>query len=94
MVDVFVSHKRRYSRENCFGFVQFRKMEETLNAIRNLNGIKVREKILKVSSLNMAEMVCSSLDKFFMKELKVQKIWGVRREPKKVVMLPGVIKRW
>ena len=46
---MFISHKRRRSNENRFGFVRFEKIEEAHNAARNLNGIKVRGQVLKVS---------------------------------------------
>ena len=49
VIDVFVSHKRRRKNDCRFGFVRFRKLEEAKNAIRNLDGIKVRGKSMKVS---------------------------------------------
>ena len=49
VVDVFVSHKRRRTNGSYFGFVWYKKLEEAMNALRNLNGIKVRGKALKVA---------------------------------------------
>ena len=49
VVDVFVSHKRCKISGSRFGFVHFKEMEEAKRAVRNLNGIKVRGNMLKVS---------------------------------------------
>ena len=46
---MFVSHKRRKSNGNRFAFVRFKKLEEAESTMRNLNGIKVRVKVLMVS---------------------------------------------
>ena len=49
IIDVYVSRKRR-SKNNCrFGFVHFKKSEEAKQAIRNLDGVKIKDKIMKVS---------------------------------------------
>ena len=49
VTDVHVSHKRRSKYDHRFGFVRFKKLEEARKAVRNLNGVKIREKIMKVS---------------------------------------------
>ena len=77
VVDVFISHNRRKSNASQFGFVRFKKMEETMNAINNLNSIKVKGKVLKVSfsKYDRNGMIRSSE---FMKVIRVMMIWGVR----------------
>ena len=49
VIDVYVSQKRRKNNDCWFGFIRFKKLEETRSAVRNLNGVKIREKSLKVS---------------------------------------------
>ena len=49
ITDVYVSKKKRRSRDCRFGFVRFKKVEEAKMAIRNLNGVMIRGKIMKVS---------------------------------------------
>ena len=43
--DVYVSHKQRRMNDCRFGFVRFKKLEAAQNAIRNLDGIKIRGKL-------------------------------------------------
>ena len=47
--NVFISHKRRSKSDDRFGFVRFKRLEEAERAIRNLNGIKIRDNYIKVS---------------------------------------------
>ena len=47
IIDVYGSKKKR-SRRDC-RFVRFRKLEEAKMAVRNLNGVMIREKIMKAS---------------------------------------------
>ena len=49
VTDVYVSQKRKSNYDYRFGFVRFKKLEEARKAIRNLNGVKIRKKIMKVS---------------------------------------------
>ena len=49
ITDVYVSKKKRRNRDCRFGFVRFKKVEEAEMAIRNLNGVMIRGKIMKVS---------------------------------------------
>ena len=49
IIDVFVSKKRRRFSGSCFGFVQFKKVEEAMSAIRNLDGTRIRGRSIKVS---------------------------------------------
>ena len=49
IIEVYVSHKRRSKNDCRFGFVRFKKLEEAKKAIRNLDGVKIRDKFMKVS---------------------------------------------
>ena len=49
VVDVYVSHKRRIRNGCKFSFVRFKKIKEAKNAIRDLDGVKVRDRCMKVS---------------------------------------------
>ena len=49
IIDVYVSKKIRRRSDCRFGFVRFRKLEEAKMAVRNLNGVMIREKIMRVS---------------------------------------------
>ena len=46
---VFVLQKRRHNCHWHFGFVRFKKLEEARSAVRNLDGVEIREKTMKVS---------------------------------------------
>ena len=47
--DVFVSHKIRRNKECRFGFVRFKYLEDARKAIRNLNGTRIRDKMMMIS---------------------------------------------
>ena len=47
--DVFISTKKRKSSSDYFDFVRFKRYSQALSAIKNLNGLSVRGKALKVS---------------------------------------------
>ena len=49
IIDVFVSKKIRRFSGSRFAFVRFKKVEEALSAIRNLDGIRIRGRSIKVS---------------------------------------------
>ena len=49
VLDVYVSQKRRNNHACRFGFVRFEKVEEASKAIKVLDGVKIRGKIMKVS---------------------------------------------
>ena len=96
IIDVYVSQKRRRNNDCQFGFVRFKKLDEARKAIKNLNGVKIREKSLKVSFakydkegrpwngvvLQEAEKVA---DATVEKEDKYRKVTNVGRSYKEVV---------
>ena len=49
VIEVFVSQKRQKNNDNRFDFVRYNTREEALNAVKNLNGIRLSGKTLKVS---------------------------------------------
>ena len=49
VTNIFVSQKKRSNYDCCFGFVCFKELEEAKKAVRNLNGVEIREKTMKVS---------------------------------------------
>ena len=49
VVDVFVSQRRRLKSNRRFGFVRFKNLEEARNAVKNLNGVKIRGRSINVS---------------------------------------------
>ena len=49
VTDVYVSQKRRNNYACRFDFVRFEKLEEARKTVRNLDGVKIRGKIMKVS---------------------------------------------
>ena len=49
VIDVFISQKRRRYSNGKFGFIRFKELEEVLNAVRNLDGAKIRGGRIKVS---------------------------------------------
>ena len=48
VTDVFVSQKKRENYYCRFGFVRFKELEKGKKAVRNLNGVKIMEKTVKV----------------------------------------------
>ena len=42
VIDVYISQKRRRYCDGKFGFVRFKELEEALNAVRNLDGARIR----------------------------------------------------
>ena len=49
VIDVYISQKRRRYSNGKFGFIRFKELEEALNAIRNLDGARIRGRRIKVS---------------------------------------------
>ena len=94
VTDVYVSYKRQRNNETCFGFVRFKKMEEAKNVVRNLNGIKIRGKILKVSFAKYDKKGMPWIAQFCRKEIMMLKLWEKQREPRKFLLMGGVLKRW
>ena len=48
-MDMFVSHKRWKNSDSRFGLVCYKRKEEALEAVKNLNGIKKKGRVLEVS---------------------------------------------
>ena len=49
VTDIYVSRKRRRNYECQFTFVRFKRLDEARRAVRNLNGVRIREKTMKAS---------------------------------------------